>query len=262
VHSSRSLSLRGRSAPGLSRRSSSLSLRGRSRLWLCRPVALVALVVLCCGLLAGCGAQAPRSAAGALSTAVRLLNQARAVHMSYSTVGKPLPKDTTAVSGGGDFLRPDSFSGSFLVSYGGFSFSIPIIVVNGVIYIRLPLEKSFIKTSLAKYQFPNPASLFDPSKGLPAVFLATRDLNYGGAVEVGSTSLWSLNGTLPDRQVASVLGTVSTSGEVRVSYEIYPSSGRLEGVSLTGPFFSSRAHNTVTITLSHYDEVITVSAPK
>jgi lipoprotein LprG len=216
----------------------------------------VAVALPACG-----GAGKPSSPRAALFRSLSLLDDAQAVHMTFRTSGRPPIQGNEVTGGAGDFSRPASFRGTFQVSESGLPVSVPLTVVNGNAYLRLPFSSSYIKVDLSKYGFPDPVDFFTPSAGLTAAFAKTAGLYYGGLVRQGAATLWSVKGSLPDAVIAGALQMSRYPTEVKVDYLINPHTKQLVAVSMDGPFFAAHRLTTVTIEFSKYGEKLSIRAP-
>ena len=181
--------------------------------------------------------------------------------MTFKTSGEPPVHGNEVTGGEGDFLRPASFRGTFQVSESGLPVSVPLTVVNGNAYLRLPFSSSYIKVNLAKYGFPDPVNFFTSPGGLTAAFAKTAGLSYGGLARQGAATLWSVRGSLPDAVIAAALQMSRYATDVRVDYLINPRTGQLVAASMKGPFFTARQRTTVTIEFSDYGEKLSIRAP-
>lgn len=210
--------------------------------------------------LAGCGASTPTAApATLLQQAKATVDAARSIHYELSSSGGTSASGLVIVGGSGDAARPDELRGSFRVTDSGIPVTVAILAAGGRFYAQLPFQTGFTPTDPSQYGIGQPAQLLDPAHGLSSLLTAMTGLHQLGEARVGGEVVDRVSGSLPGRTL-TVLPDVAPDQPVTATAAIVPSSHQLRQIVLTGPF-SSPTPSTYTVTLTRYDEPVTITAP-
>lgn len=227
-------------------------------------VALVGVVAAVGGAamgLSGCGGSSTPhvSAATLLQKAKTTADAASAVHFVLTSSNVSL-SGTNITGGHGDLARPNSLEGSFSVAISGFTANVKVVSVGAVFEAELPFSTTYTKTDPAKFGLTNPAELLDPNKGLTSLLTLAQNPIVGPAKRVGGELLETVSYTVPGTTIP-VLPDANPSKPVQLTVAIDPATFQLRSVTLTGPLTSATSNSTFVVTLSNYDEQVSITLP-
>lgn len=223
-------------------------------------VAAVALAIVGALTAGGCGSSTPKvSAATLLQKAKSTADAAHAVHFVLSSTGVTL-SGTNLVNGRGDLVRPSSLQGSFGVAISGFTANVKVVSVGNTFEAELPFSGHYTKTDPSNFGLKNPAELLDPATGLTSLLTLAQAPKLGPSERQGGELLDTVSYTVPGRAVP-VIPDANPSEPVQLTVAVDPSSYQLRTVTLTGPFTSATSNCTYVVTLSNYNEHVSVTLP-
>lgn len=224
------------------------------------PVFAACVAVAAALLVTGCGSSSPKaSASELLQKAKTTADAASSVHFVLTSRNVAL-SGTNLVGGQGDMARPSSMKGSFSVAVSGFSANIKVVAVGDAFYAQLPFTSHYQKTNPSDYGLTNPAELLDPDKGLTKLLTEAQNPKLGPTIRVGGELLDTVNFTVPGSSVP-VLPDENPLEPVQVTAAINPSNYELRTVTLVGPFTSSSSNSTYVVTLTNYNEHVSITLP-
>jgi lipoprotein LprG len=208
--------------------------------------------------ITACGGSGPKVDPTTLLTMAKAkLDASSSVHFTLSSQNTST-SGTTITGGEGDLARPDEMQGTFTVTLHGFSADIKVVSKGGVFEALLPFTTHYVVTNPANYGLTNPAELLNRSNGLTSLL--------GLAHNPQSTKPVRLNGELLDTVTYQVPGSAvpvlpdaKPSVPVTLVVAINPKNFELRQVSLTGPFTSATSNSTYVVTLTNYDENVTIT---
>lgn len=209
----------------------------------------------------GCGS----SSAPHLSASV-LLQKAKVTADSSSSVHFVLTSsnvslDSTNITGGsGDLARPSSLRGTFSVALSGFTANVKVVSVGDVFEAELPFSNRYEKTDPANFGLTNPAELLDPNHGLTNLLALAQNPQSGPSVRIGGELLDTVTYTVPGTAIP-VLPDANPSKPVELTVAINPSNYELRSVTLVGPLTSATSNSTFVVTLTNYNEHVTITLP-
>jgi lipoprotein LprG len=189
-----------------------------------------------------------------------VVDSATAVHFTLSSSGVASGA-TALVSGSGDLVRPDKLVGSLLVSEDGVSATVKVVELGGRFYVQLPFTAHYSRTNPHTYGLGDPAQLLSPTVGVSSLLTAMRAPKLEGSIRIDGELLDVIAGTVPGTKVP-VLSDLDPSQAVTITADIAPGSYQLRRVELTGPFTKARSITTYDVTITDYDEHVTVRAPQ
>jgi LppX_LprAFG lipoprotein len=212
-------------------------------------------------VVAGCGSGSKTVAAPALLAKARqTINAASAAHFTVSSTRLP-SSGTTLKSGTGDLARPGELRGTFQIAIDGLPTNISIIETGGKFYVKLPFASSYQITSPSKFGFGDPAQLIDPNTGVSRLLTQISGPKVTGKTRVNGEVLENISGTVPGSDVTEFLPDVAPSQPVQLVLGINPSSAQVRQVQVTGPFAQATTQSTYLVTLTDYNEAVTITAP-
>ena len=211
-------------------------------------------------ILAACGSSSPKvNAATLLQKAKATVDAASSVHFKLTSSHVSL-SSTNLTGGEGDIVRPDSLQGSFSVAINGFTASVKVVSVNGVFEAQLPFSTHYQRTNPSSFGLTDPAQLLSPDKGLTSLLTLASNPRLGPSERVNGELLDTVTYTVPGKSVP-VLPDANPSSPVTLTASINPSSDQLRTVTLKGPFTTSKYDSTFVVTLTNYDEHVTITLP-
>lgn len=226
----------------------------RTRLILCAVTAAAGLGA--CGSSSAPKLTAPQLLARAKST----LDAASAVKFQLSSVGVT-GSSLELVGGSGDIVRnPVSIQGTFTLSEDGIQVSAKVVSVGSTFEAQLPFHTGYEKTSPASFGLTNPAQLLNAQTGLTSLLTLAEDPTLGASTRVNGELLDSVSFTVPGNSVP-VIPDEAPSKPVSLTVGIDSSSYQLRTVTLTGAFTSATSTSTYTVTLTDYNEHVTITLP-
>jgi len=216
----------------------------------------LALVPMACG---GSSSPPKGNPEALLQQAKATLDAATSVHFKLSS-SNVSSGGTNLTGGEGDLVRPDGMQGTFTVSISGFSADVKVITKGGVFMAQLPFTHTYKVTNPSSFGLENPAKLMDPNTGLTNLLTQAQNPKFTGQVRVGGELLDTVTFTVPGSSVP-VLPDADPSKPVNVVAAINPSNHQLRQIALTGPFTSASSNSTFSLTLTNYNEPVTITLP-
>jgi hypothetical protein len=184
---------------------------------------------------------------------------ASAVHFTLTSSDVSL-SGTNITGGQGDLVRPAGLRGSFSVAISGFTANVKVVSQGAVFEAELPFTTHYEKTNPASFGLTNPAELLDPAKGLTSLLTLAQDPHLGPTERVGGELLDTVSYTVPGSAVP-VLPDTNPSKPVDLTVAVDPGSYQLRSVTLVGPLTSATSNSTYVVTLSDYDEHVSITLP-
>ena len=196
----------------------------------------------------------------ALATAKQTLDETSGVALTLST--EDLPDGVTGVErADGVGTHAPAFEGKITVVLSGQAFEVPVVAVDGKVYVQLPLTTKWQDIDPAEYGAPDPAQLMSTEKGFSGLLVATDDLEKGDSVRGGAGNkevLTAYTATVSSAAVSHVIPTAS--GSFDATYTI-SDTGELREARLTGVFYKKSPRMTYTVTFEDYGTQKDIKAP-
>ena len=211
--------------------------------------------------VAACGSNPrPLAARTLLADARQVVNRASALH--FVLASEDLPSSGTTLQGGqGDLSRPDQLEGTFQVAVDGLPASVKLIEVGGKFYAKLPFASVYKVSSPAAFGLGDPAQLLDPNAGVSRLLTELKDPKVEGERRVSGELLEEISGSVPGTDVNGFLPDVDTSQTVRLLMDVSPTSHQVRRFQATGPFAKKSVASTYIVTLTRYNERVTINPP-
>ena len=168
--------------------------------------------------------------------------------------GTPISESVVVTEVEGDVVSPDSISITFAGTFGRFAVKSSIVTIGNDSYMTNPVTGVWEQVSTGV----SPLGFFDPQEGIGSMMTQLRD-----AILVSRTpEEYRIDGTLAVEALRPLLGTVSGSSDVDVELTIDSGTLLLEKAVIEGRVTATEPDGVVrTITLSGFDEPITISPP-
>lgn len=224
------------------------------------PLLLIAPLLALALLVSGCGGDDggdARSANARLTDARDALEKTDAVTLALST--PKLPQGVQGVlKASGTGTSAPAFKGQITVVQSGLSVDVPVVAVDGEVYVKFIGRWTTIDP--AKYSAPDPASLFGSSGGITKLLSGLSDVEAGKDVRDGKQVLSTVTATVPGTAVASIIPSADTSEGFDTTFTL-DDRDRLQKAVVTGPFYGDADDATYTLRFSGYGKSIPISAP-
>lgn len=168
----------------------------------------------------------------------------------------------------GDAKKPNQVKGTATVSMGGSGAAVQFISIGSQQWILSPLSPQWVSAGQAGI---NLSGVFDPNTGIGAMLNALQKTgaNNGEDAVSGDGACWIVEGNLSPSAVASIVG-VTPSGTVPVDTTVCVAKN-LDAKGLRQPYLlifkgivtaGDTSQTTRTLTLSHFNEDITIQPPQ
>jgi LppX_LprAFG lipoprotein len=216
----------------------------------------LALVPLACG---GSSSAPKGNPETLLQQAKTTLDAATSVHFKL-TSSNVSSGGTNLTGGQGDLVRPDGMQGTFTVTVSGFSADVKVVTKGGVFMAQLPFTSGYKVTNPSSFGLENPAKLMDPNTGLTNLLTEAQNPMFASQERVGGELLYTVTFTVPGSSIP-VLPDANPSKPVDAVAAINPTNHQLRQITLTGPFTSASSNSTFALTLTNYNEPVTITLP-
>jgi lipoprotein LprG len=225
-----------------------------------RFTAAIAIAGVAALFAAGCsGHSAPAkvNAETLLQQAKATVNATQSVHFVLTSQG--VSGGTTITGGEGDLARPDQLQATFTVTIAGSSAPVKVVSKGGVFAAQLPFQTKFTRTTPTALGLTNPSVLLDPNRGLSNLLTAGTGATVTGQERVAGELLYEVTSTVPGSSVP-VLPNANPSQSVTMVAAINPTNYQVRQLALTGPF-TSQTDSTYVVTLTKYNEPVSITLP-
>jgi lipoprotein LprG len=229
----------------------------RTRTSLRRVAVLLALVTA----LSACSGkkEATASPEDTLAAAKKNLDETSGLRIGLST-----PKLPTGVNGlltaNGVATHAPAFTGTIKVAASGITADADVVALDGVVYAKLPFTSKFVRIDPGDYGAPDPADLMNADGGLSSLLTAVQDVQAGAQVRDGKVVLSSFSGTVPGKDVATVIPSAKESANFDATFTVTDEDELAKAV-LTGPFYAGGGDVTYTISFTGYGAKPTITKP-
>jgi lipoprotein LprG len=194
-----------------------------------------------------------------LQNAKRTADAAPSLH--FKLTSRDVSLNSTNITGGeGDLVRPDSLAGTFSVAVNGFVATVKVAAKNGVFEAELPFSTHYSRTNPANFGLQDPAQLFNPQTGLTKLLTLADHPTLGAQERLNGELLDTVTYQIPGASIP-VLPDANPTQPVTMTVAINPSNYQMRAVTLVGPLTSATANSTYTLTLTNYDEHVTITLP-
>ena len=219
---------------------------------------LVATMLLA---VTGCaGTSVTTDPEGVLSAAHDSLASTTSVTITLTSEGVPKGSEgVTAAEGVGAFdATTPKFKGTVTGKLQGIAGDFGVIAIGDEMWIKF-FTPNYIPLDLAASGSLNPATLFNPSTGLPSLLAKTTEIAAGEQQRDGKEVLDIVTGKLSGEIVSSLLKLGEPGSIYEVTYGI-TADGALRKAVLTGEFFSGAA-STYTFVVTDYGTPVDIERP-
>ncbi|MCC6270050.1 MAG: LppX_LprAFG lipoprotein [Microbacteriaceae bacterium] len=187
---------------------------------------------------------------------------ASASSVTITLASEDVPKNSegvTAAEGVGAFDETEpKFKGTVTGKLQGVAGDFDVIAIGDEMWIKF-FTPDYMPLDLAVIDVLNPATLFNPTTGLPSLLEKTTDRATGEQQRDGEDVLDIITGKLSGELVSSLLKLGEPESTFDVTYGI-TADGELRTAVLTGEFFSG-ATSTYTFTVKDYGTPVDIERP-
>ena len=229
-----------------------------------RRSVLLAVVAAVTALVSGCSGeaeQAPeRTAQQRLEAARAALTDAGSVTLQLTSSDVPDTENgVTAATGQGLVSATEpKFSGTITGTVKGIDATVEAVAIGDDTWLKL-FTPDFEPFDLSTINAPNPATFFDPERGIAGLLPQTADPALGEQVRAGRDVLTEVSGTLPAQRVSDLFHLGEGEGSYRVTYGL-TETDQLRTATLVGPFFGG-SDSTYVLTLTDYGKPVEIDRP-
>lgn len=219
---------------------------------------LVATILM--GLTGCSGASVTADPQGILSAAHDSLASATSVTITLTSEDVPKGSEgVTAAEGVGAFdATTPKFKGTVTGKLKGIAGDFGVIAIGDEMWIKF-FTPTFLPFDLGATGALNPASLFNPTTGLPSLLEKTTEISGGEQQRDGKEVLDTVTGKLSGDVVSSLLKLGEPGSTFDVTYGI-TAEGQLRTAVLSGEFFPGST-STYTFVVTDYGTPVDIERP-
>jgi lipoprotein LprG len=225
-----------------------------------RAALLLGVLLLLLGTTAACGGGSKASTkpvGDRLASAQKYLDTTKGVTIAMSTPS--LPQGVQGIlKATGLGTKAPAFKGKISVVRSGLSIEVPVISVDGDVYIEF--GGSWQKIDPAGFGAPDPADLFQADSGLSTLLTGVKGAKAGKDTRDGKDILSTISGTLTGAKIKAIIPTASDKSDFKANF-VLDDKDHLVTAVLTGPFYPDVDDVTYTIRFSSYGKTETIKAP-
>lgn len=227
---------------------------------------LVAVLAASLALAAGgCSKDEPAEAAKTPEQVMELaqskLDETSGLDISLTT--EDLPEGVKGlVDATGTATDAPAFDGTITVIFAGTEVAVPVVAVDGKVWVQIPLTTGWQDVDPGDYGAPDPADLVTADKGFASLLPATTSLEKGESSRGGQDNkeiLTVYTGTVPGDAMKKVIP--STAGDAFEATYLVSDNGELREASFTGVFYKDSESMTYSVTFENYGTTKSISAP-
>ena len=221
------------------------------------------LSMLALALVASCGgSQQAVDPAQTLRDAAAAMGKLQTVSATLKFTKGTVSFQTYKLVGANTSVRlPSDSSTSYSVKYQDLTIGLEVIIVSGHVYLHIPFSAYQELTGSQAAELPDMAKLFDPTKGLPAVIPAGRNLKYIGADKVDGVDVQKIGATYSADQVRAMLAQLSSSVDVNAELWVGSSDHLIRKAVLAGAFGDGGTEAAVEVDISKFNAAVNITPP-
>lgn len=198
--------------------------------------------------------------ASRLEAAKKKFDEGKFVAFGLSSVNVP-PKQNgvTGGEGSGEISTTEpKFQGTVTGTVKGITGSVGMLAIGNDAYMKF-FTSDYNKADLSDLGAPNPATFFNPDKGISSLIPKTTDVKDGERIREGKDILDQVTGKLPGQPIKDLFFLGDGTGTFDVSYGL-ADNGELRTATLRGPFFEGLT-STYTLRLKDYGKPVVITRP-
>lgn len=194
-----------------------------------------------------------------LTAAQDVMAKTAGYHVKLTSSGTP-DQESSLKSGEGDVVNsPQSFKGTVTANTGGSDVKAEVISIEKESWVKPGFSSKYIAVNLDDMGVPLPSSLFNASKGLPALPVLSKDMKKTGEKLVGGEKVTLFKGTVDGPTATKAMGF----GRTRKNYTVevgLNDKNEMRSMSINGSFFDS-SDATYNLEMSKFGQKATISKP-
>jgi LppX/LprAFG-like lipoprotein len=136
-----------------------------------------------------------------------------------------------------------------------------VVISGGHVYLKPPFAPLAEVTGTAAGEIPDPAKLFDPTTGLPAVIPMGRNAKYIAVDKVDDVDSHKVEATYSPDQVRSMLPQLTSSGDVDAVIWVGGSDHLIRKAILSGPFGDNGTASSVEVDMTGFNAAVSITTP-
>jgi outer membrane lipoprotein-sorting protein len=221
------------------------------------------LSILALAIMAGCGGnQQAVDPAQTLSDAAAAMAKLQTVSASLKFTKGTVSFQTYKLVGANTSVRlPGDSDTSYSVKYQDLTIGLEVIITSGRVYLHVPFSAYQELTGSEAAAVPDMAKLFDPTKGLPAVIPAGRNVKYIGADKVDGVDVWKIGATYSADQVRGMFEQLSSAVDVNAEVWVGASDHLIRKAVLEGAFGDGGTEAAVQVDISKFNAAVNITPP-
>lgn len=178
--------------------------------------------------------------------------------LSHRNGGTPIADGLVVKEVVGNVVKPDRLKLSWEGTFAGFFVRADVVTVGGETYMTDPISGRWGPLS----GDVNPLGFFDPAVGIASIMSDLTEVSLLGLEAIDGVQTYRMNGKLPSRSLAPLLGTVAPDLMVDTEAWIGVENMYLYQVVFKGIITTGDADNVRrTIKLSNFNQPVTIEAP-
>lgn len=156
---------------------------------------------------------------------------------------------------------PNESDTVFTVRQQDLQIGIEVVISSGHVYVRPPFSAFVEVTGTAAADIPNPAKLFDPTTGLPAVIPAGRNVKYIAVDRVDDVDSHKVAATYSSDQIRGMLPQLNSSADVSAVFWVGGSDHLIRKAILSGPFGDNGTASSVEVDMAGFNAAVSIATP-
>jgi lipoprotein LprG len=177
------------------------------------------------------------------------------------TAGKIQLQGFTLDSASTKVRLPADSDTTFKVKQGDFLVNVRVVATGGKVYIQLPFSSMQELTPAEASTIPNFSTIFDATRGLPALLGEGRSPVLQGSEQVDGVDSYKVATSYTADQIGTLMGGLKPGGDVSAVFWIGQSDKLVRKAILTGDFDQSGSKATLQVHVHDFDKPVQITPP-
>jgi LppX/LprAFG-like lipoprotein len=213
-------------------------------------------------LIAGCGGLQPEDPVQALKEGGAATAKLKSVTATLKfTKGTISFQGFALVKAKAAMRLPSESDTIYTVRQQDLQIGLEVVISAGHVYLRPPFAPLAEVTGKSAAEIPDPAKLFDPTTGLPAVIPAGRNAKYIAADKVDEVDSHKVEATYSPDQVRGMLPQLNSSGDVDAVIWVGGADHLIRKAILSGPFGDNGTASSVEVDMTGFNAAVSIATP-
>jgi hypothetical protein len=225
-------------------------------------VARAAAALLLLFLLAGCGGGdgGGEDASALVAESAELTGKVKTFHFVLDVQNVPITATGLQISGAeGDVAVPDRASADVSGNFAGVSLTTQVVAIGDEVWLLDPVTRKWATLDVNT----TPDFLLDPTQGILGVMAGIENPTDAGTDELSGIAVRKVSGTAAAADVAPLVATSASEGEVPVTIWIGEDDKLLRRIDVNGPIAEDEPDDALrTFEISRFDEPVEIEPPK